>query len=198
MSARASNRGGGHGGNRCSCPWDAWAARGTRRNSGLEFRELVLREFRGGRQDTLDPQNDLGRRGDALQQPRDGSSPLCLRRTLRRRGGGLRKAPRRRRDGVLLRAGARGDELPQLVLLRLRPAALHQARLHRRHDLHDPREPREGREGRKMGKVRVSYSVYKGEGELALYCEHLMTALYRDPSKFEAEADAAMEARKGA
>src|SRR6056297_53121 len=51
---------------------------------------------------------------------------------------------------------------------------------------------------RKMGKVRVSYSVYKGEGELALYCEHLMTALYRDPSKFEAEADAAMEARKGA
>ncbi len=33
-----------------------------------------------------------------------------------------------------------------------------------------------------MGKVRVSYSVYKGEGKLALYCEHLMTALYRDPS----------------
>ncbi len=35
----------------------------------------------------------------------------------------------------------------------------------------------------KMGKVRVSYSVYKGEGELALYCEHLMTALYRDPAE---------------
>ena len=33
-----------------------------------------------------------------------------------------------------------------------------------------------------MGKVRVSYSVYKGEGELVLYCEHLMTALYRDPA----------------
>lgn len=32
-----------------------------------------------------------------------------------------------------------------------------------------------------MGKVRVSYSVYKGEGELVLYCEHLMTAHYRDP-----------------
>ncbi len=30
-----------------------------------------------------------------------------------------------------------------------------------------------------MGKVRVSYSVYKGAGELVLYCEHLMTALYR-------------------
>jgi acyl dehydratase len=36
-----------------------------------------------------------------------------------------------------------------------------------------------------MGKVRVSYSVYKGEGELALYCEHLMTALYRDPANAE-------------
>ncbi|SFU18341.1 Acyl dehydratase [Sedimentitalea nanhaiensis] len=35
----------------------------------------------------------------------------------------------------------------------------------------------------KMGKVRVSYSVYKGEGELVLYCEHLMTALLRDAEK---------------
>jgi acyl dehydratase len=35
-----------------------------------------------------------------------------------------------------------------------------------------------------MGKVRVSYSVFKGEGELALYCEHLMTALYRNPDDF--------------
>lgn len=40
----------------------------------------------------------------------------------------------------------------------------------------------------KMGKVRVSYSVYKGEGELALYAEHLMTALYRDPAAFADEA----------
>ena len=39
-----------------------------------------------------------------------------------------------------------------------------------------------------MGKLRVSYSVYKGEGELVLYCEHLMTALYRDPSKFATAA----------
>ena len=36
-----------------------------------------------------------------------------------------------------------------------------------------------------MGKLRVSYSVYKGEGELVLYCEHLMTALYRDPANAE-------------
>lgn len=33
----------------------------------------------------------------------------------------------------------------------------------------------------KMGKLRVSYSVYKNEGELVLYAEHLLTALYRDP-----------------
>lgn len=51
---------------------------------------------------------------------------------------------------------------------------------------------------REMGKVRVSYSVFKGEGELALYCEHLMTALYRDPSLFEVEADAAMKAKGNA
>ena len=47
-----------------------------------------------------------------------------------------------------------------------------------------------------MGKLRVSYSVYKGEGELALYAEHLLTALYRDPSRFEAEARRVQEARK--
>jgi len=51
----------------------------------------------------------------------------------------------------------------------------------------------------RMGKVRVSYSVYKGEGELVLYAEHLMTALYRDPTIFAeaaAEAMAIKEARK--
>ncbi len=39
------------------------------------------------------------------------------------------------------------------------------------------KEPKNDR----MGKVRVSYSVYKGAGDLVLYCEHLMTALYRNP-----------------
>ena len=47
----------------------------------------------------------------------------------------------------------------------------------------------------KMGKLRVSYSVYKGEGELVLYAEHLLTALYRDPSKFAEEAAAKMAAK---
>jgi hypothetical protein len=51
-----------------------------------------------------------------------------------------------------------------------------------------------------MGKLRVSYSVYKGEGELVLYAEHLLTALYRDPAAFAEQAQAAMtakEARRG-
>jgi len=41
-----------------------------------------------------------------------------------------------------------------------------------------------------MGKVRVSYSVYKGDGDIVLYCEHLMTALYRDPAAFAADVAA--------
>jgi acyl dehydratase len=36
----------------------------------------------------------------------------------------------------------------------------------------------------KLGKVRVSYSVFKEDGEIVLYCEHLMTALYRHPENF--------------
>lgn len=45
-----------------------------------------------------------------------------------------------------------------------------------------------------MGKLRVSYSVYKDEGEQVLYAEHLLTALYRDPSKFTEE----VRAKRGA
>lgn len=33
-----------------------------------------------------------------------------------------------------------------------------------------------------MGLVRVSYSVFKGEGEQVLYCEHLMTVKYQQAS----------------
>lgn len=35
-----------------------------------------------------------------------------------------------------------------------------------------------------MGMVCVSYEVFKNEGELALYCEHLQTAAYRHPEQF--------------
>jgi acyl dehydratase len=32
-----------------------------------------------------------------------------------------------------------------------------------------------------MGLVKASYEVFKNEGELVLYCEHLQTVKYRDP-----------------
>jgi hypothetical protein len=31
-----------------------------------------------------------------------------------------------------------------------------------------------------MGLYRASYEVFKNEGELVLYCEHLQTVKYRD------------------
>lgn len=49
-----------------------------------------------------------------------------------------------------------------------------------------------------MGKLRVSYSVFKAPGELVLYAEHLLTALYRDPSAFADEARAKMAAKEAA
>lgn len=33
----------------------------------------------------------------------------------------------------------------------------------------------------KLGLIRASYEVFKGEGELVLYCEHLQTVKYRHP-----------------
>lgn len=35
-----------------------------------------------------------------------------------------------------------------------------------------------------MGLVKVSYEVFKNQGELALYCEHLQTVKYRNPEAF--------------
>tara|TARA_B100001964_G_scaffold224831_1_gene272035 strand:- start:136 stop:693 length:558 start_codon:yes stop_codon:yes gene_type:complete len=37
----------------------------------------------------------------------------------------------------------------------------------------------------KMGLVRTSYEVFKGEGEIVLYCEHLHSVLYKEPAKFK-------------
>jgi acyl dehydratase len=36
-----------------------------------------------------------------------------------------------------------------------------------------------------MGLCRASYEVFKNEGELALYCEHLQTVKYRQPENFQ-------------
>ena len=44
------------------------------------------------------------------------------------------------------------------------------------------RKSRSRKELQAVGKLRVSYSVYKNEGELVLYAEHLLTALYRNPA----------------
>ncbi len=38
---------------------------------------------------------------------------------------------------------------------------------------------------RERGLVRASYEVFKNEGELVLYCEHLRTVKYRDPSRWQ-------------
>lgn len=40
-----------------------------------------------------------------------------------------------------------------------------------------------------MGMVRVSYEVFKNEGELVLYCEHLQTATYRNPELFAGQVE---------
>jgi len=37
----------------------------------------------------------------------------------------------------------------------------------------------------KMGLVRTSYEVFKGEGEIVLYCEHLHSVLYKNPDEFK-------------
>jgi acyl dehydratase len=43
-----------------------------------------------------------------------------------------------------------------------------------------------------MGLVKASYEVFKDEGELVLYCEHLLTVTYRDADKFRSgETDSA-------
>ncbi len=35
-----------------------------------------------------------------------------------------------------------------------------------------------------LGLYRASYEVFKNDGELVLYCEHIQTVKYRDPAKF--------------
>ena len=47
-----------------------------------------------------------------------------------------------------------------------------------------PRESASPRLSKEMGLIRASYEVFKGEGELVLYCEHLQTVRYRDAAAF--------------
>ena len=39
---------------------------------------------------------------------------------------------------------------------------------------------------KELGLYRASYEVFKGDGELVLYCEHIQTVKYRDPAAFAA------------
>lgn len=41
------------------------------------------------------------------------------------------------------------------------------------------------------GLTRAKYEVFKGEGELVLYCEHLQTVLYRDPEAVKSQRNEA-------
>ncbi|HET7413485.1 MAG TPA: MaoC family dehydratase [Pararhizobium sp.] len=42
---------------------------------------------------------------------------------------------------------------------------------------------------RDMGLIRASYEMFKEEGELVLYCEHLQTVKYRNPAEFGVAAE---------
>jgi hypothetical protein len=107
------------------------------------------------------------------------------------RGRGLR---------LLARARARGDELPELVLLRLRPAPLHQAGVHRRHDLHYPREPLEGGPRPPHGQAARQLLGLQGRGRARPLCRAPPDrALPRTPRLRGggAREDGAKEAKRG-
>ena len=40
-----------------------------------------------------------------------------------------------------------------------------------------------------LGLIRASYEVFKGEGELVLYCEHIQTVRYLDAATVRAKKD---------
>ena len=42
---------------------------------------------------------------------------------------------------------------------------------------------------KEMGLIRASYEVFKGEGELVLYCEHLQTVKYSNPADFAGQTE---------
>jgi len=42
---------------------------------------------------------------------------------------------------------------------------------------------------KELGLCRASYEVFKGEGELVLYCEHIQTVKYRKPEDFVGQTE---------
>ncbi len=67
-----------------------------------------------------------------------------------------------------------------------RPAALPQACVHR--DTIYTIRTNLGKEPKydQLGLIRASYEVFKGEGELVLYCEHIQTVRYRSGQRPDA------------
>jgi acyl dehydratase len=43
---------------------------------------------------------------------------------------------------------------------------------------------------KEQGLIRASYEVFKDDGELVLYCEHIQTVKYQDPAKFAGQTEA--------
>jgi acyl dehydratase len=43
--------------------------------------------------------------------------------------------------------------------------------------------------GNDMGLCRAAYEVFKNEGELVLYCEHLQTVKYREPTSMQTNSE---------
>ena len=44
---------------------------------------------------------------------------------------------------------------------------------------------------KELGLIRASYEVFKGEGELVLYCEHLQTVKYKNPADWVGKTEKA-------
>jgi acyl dehydratase len=44
---------------------------------------------------------------------------------------------------------------------------------------------------KEMGLIRASYSVFKGEGEIVLYCEHIQTVKYQDAAAWAGRTEQA-------
>jgi acyl dehydratase len=42
---------------------------------------------------------------------------------------------------------------------------------------------------KEMGLYRASYEIFKSDGELVLYCEHLQTVKYRNPAAFAGQTE---------
>jgi hypothetical protein len=146
----------------------------------LERRELVLRRLAGRAQDPLRATHDLGGRVDAVQRPRHRYTPLRSRRNLCDHRGPVRPSAGGRRVRVLGRARLVATNCVNAFsygydkLRFIKPTFIGDTIYTIRTNL--DKFPKYA----ELGLCRASYEVFKGEGELVLYCEHLQTVKYRN------------------